>query len=42
MAFKKDAPRSRFTNWVWAWQDALFGAMILASVGGLIYAFIHK
>jgi hypothetical protein len=42
MPFKKHAPRSRFMNWVWVWQDALFGVMILASVLGLIYAFTQK
>jgi hypothetical protein len=42
MVFKKDAPRSRFVNWVRAWQDAFFGAMILASLLGLIYTFTNK
>ncbi len=42
MDFKKDAPRSRFVNWVRAWQDVLFGAMILASLLGLIYAFTRE
>ena len=36
MAFKKDAPGSRFRNWVRAWQDVLLGAMVLASLLGLI------
>lgn len=42
MVFKKDVPRSRFRNWFGAWQDAVFGGMILASLAGLIYAFTRK
>jgi hypothetical protein len=42
MVFRKDAPGSRFMNWVRAWQDALFGAMVLASLLGLIYAFTNE
>jgi hypothetical protein len=42
MAFKKDAPGSRFRNWARAWQDVLFGAMILASLLGLIYLLTRR
>jgi hypothetical protein len=42
MALNKDAPGSRFMNWLRAWQDVLFVAMILASLLGLIYVFTRK
>jgi hypothetical protein len=40
MFLKKDAPRSRVNEW--AWQDALFGAMIVVSVVGLLYFFTRR
>lgn len=39
MAFKRDEP-SRLNDW--AWQDAVFGGMVLVSVVGLIYAFTRR
>jgi hypothetical protein len=35
MIVKRDARPSRLAEW--AWQDAVFGGMILVSVVGLIY-----
>jgi hypothetical protein len=40
MIVKRDARPSRLGEW--AWQDALFGAMVLASLLGLIYAFTNE
>jgi hypothetical protein len=42
MVFKKDVPRSHLVTWVRAWQDVLLGAMVLASLFGLIYAFTRE
>ena len=39
MVFKKDVS-SRLGEW--AWQDAVFGAMVLASLVGLVYAFTRR
>jgi hypothetical protein len=39
MAFKRDVP-SRLGEW--AWQDAVFGGMVLASLLGLFYAFTRR
>jgi hypothetical protein len=41
MTFKQDA-RLRFRLGEWAWQDALYAGMFLASLVGLIYAFTRK
>jgi len=38
MFFKRVAA-NRLPQTEWAWQDGLFGGMILASVVGLIYLF---
>jgi hypothetical protein len=40
MVFKRDVQPSRFSEW--AWQDALFGGMVLASLVGLVYAFTRR
>jgi hypothetical protein len=42
MDFRKDGRLSLFRQGQWAWQDALYGGMILASVGGLIYALTRR
>jgi energy-coupling factor transporter transmembrane protein EcfT len=34
--------RLSFRRGKWAWQDAVYGAMILASVVGLIYALTRR
>jgi hypothetical protein len=39
MVLKRDA---RLKQIQWAWPDALFGGMILASVVGLIYLFTRR
>jgi hypothetical protein len=39
MVFKTNEP-SRLSDW--AWQDAVFGGMVLLSVVGLIYAFTRR
>ena len=36
MVFKRDVP-SRLGEW--AWQDAVWGGMVLVSLAGLVYAF---
>ena len=38
----KDAPGNRFTNWIRAWQDVLFGVLILAALLGLIIRSLVK
>jgi hypothetical protein len=40
MFFKRDAQPDRFSDW--AWQDAVFGGMVLVSVVGLIYALTRR
>ena len=40
MIFKRDAQPGRYGEW--AWQDAVFGGMVLASLVGLIYAFTRR
>jgi hypothetical protein len=42
MAFKKDARLNGFGPSQWAWQDAVYGGMIVASLLGLIYTFTRK
>ena len=42
MVLKRDVPGSRFKNWIRAWQDAVFGAMVLASLVGLVYTFTRR
>jgi hypothetical protein len=42
MALMKDARLNWLRHKDWAWQDAVFGGMILASVAGLIYMFIDR
>jgi hypothetical protein len=42
MDLKKDAQLSRFRQGQWAWQDAMYGGMILASVVGLIYVLTRR
>jgi hypothetical protein len=39
MVFKRDEPR-RLSEW--AWQDAVFGGMVLVSVLGLVYALTRR
>jgi hypothetical protein len=41
LAPKQDA-RLRFRDGEWAWQDALYAGMFLASLVGLIYALTRK
>jgi hypothetical protein len=42
MAFKKDARLSGFRQSQWAWQDAVYCGMVLASLLGFIYTFTRK
>jgi hypothetical protein len=40
--FQERDARLSFRHGEWAWQDAVFGGMILASVVGFVYLFTHK